>query len=84
MKVGFSELQFAYGCTSEIEDGCLFAGIGVPYFPSLVDEAKKGYDVKIPTLLVSNFLQYKELVYLMLHVFSFKIHTISRIFRKRA
>lgn len=59
MRAGFSELQFAYGCTREIEDGCFFAGIGVPYFPSLVEEAKKGYDVKFPTLLAPIFLQYK-------------------------
>lgn len=35
MRAGFSELQFAYGCTREIENGRFFAGIGVPYSPSL-------------------------------------------------
>jgi hypothetical protein len=66
MRAGFSELQFAYGCTREIEERVYFFDpSSVPYFPSLVEEASKGFDVKIPTLAAPIFLQYKIADYMI-------------------
>ncbi|UYO06440.1 hypothetical protein [Paenibacillus sp. PSB04] len=62
MKPYFSELQYAYSCTRELED--ILLSCGVPYFPSLVEEASVGFDVRVDTIVAPVFLQYKVADYL--------------------
>lgn len=46
MKAGFSEFQFAYGCTRELEDRTFWFGrLGAPLIPSLVQEELFASDV---------------------------------------
>jgi len=65
MRVGFSELQFAYSCTRELEKGALFPSIGVPYFPSLYEESRIGADVVFGTPISPVFIQYKVAEYMV-------------------
>lgn len=65
MEPGFNELQFAYGCTRELEDGTWFIPpLGIPYFPTLYKEKILGYDVAFPGLVAPVFLQYKVAHYM--------------------
>lgn len=61
MKPSFSELQFAYGITREIEDGLVWGQVGIPTFPNLNQEANLGFDVAFNTNVpaIPIFLQYK-------------------------
>ena len=59
MKTEFSETQFAYGVTREIEDNIIWSNVGVPRFPTLRDEAELGYDVSFDRGIYPIFLQYK-------------------------
>lgn len=59
MKATFSELQFAYGVTRELENGVLGLGIGTPYFPSLQVEGDLGFDVAFTNGMIPIFFQYK-------------------------
>lgn len=46
VEAGFNELQYAYGCLRELEEGPAFGvGLGKPIFPSLREEAALGSDV---------------------------------------
>jgi hypothetical protein len=65
MRPHFTELQYAYSCTKEIEDDLILPTFGVPYFPSLRDEGKCGFDVKINTIVAPIFLQYKVSDYMV-------------------
>lgn len=62
METKFSEVQFAYSVTREIEDKILFSSLdlGRPHIPNQRQEAVGGYDVAFHgTSLISIFLQYK-------------------------
>jgi hypothetical protein len=59
MRPSFSELQYSYSVTKEIEDKMLPISLGVPYFPSLREEYRKGYDVLFNTSVAPIYLQYK-------------------------
>jgi hypothetical protein len=62
MRAEFSELQYAYACTRELEDGTwLIPPFGLPYFPSLYEEGTgDGYDVAFREGMVAPvFLQFK-------------------------
>ena len=60
MKAGFSEIQYLYGATREIECGEGFnRRFGTPYFPNQIREGKLGYDVKLSAPFYTLFLQYK-------------------------
>lgn len=61
MKASFSEFQFAYSVTREIEDKILFGRwkLGMPRIINQVEEAKCGYDAAFKGRVVSLFLQYK-------------------------
>lgn len=60
MEANFSEFQFAYFITKEIEDRVYFSNLPLqaPYIPNQVEESAGGYDVSF-TGFVSIFLQYK-------------------------
>lgn len=61
MKAGFSEIQYLYGATREIECGAGFdkKRFGTPYFPNQIREGKCGYDVRLNGPFYTLFLQYK-------------------------
>jgi hypothetical protein len=59
MRPSFSELQYSYSVTKEIEDRILPISLGVPYFPSLREEYRKGYDILFNTTVAPIYLQYK-------------------------
>lgn len=62
MKVRFSEFQFAYSVTREIENRIMFSSLnlGMPHIPNQRNEATGGYDVCFQgDRMVSIFLQYK-------------------------
>lgn len=61
METKFSEFQFAYSITREIEDQLVFSGLGLgmPAIPNQRVEALFGYDVKFKGPIISLFLQYK-------------------------
>lgn len=62
MEVQFSEFQFAYSVTREIENRIMFSSLnlGMPHIPNQRDEALGGYDVRFQgDRMVSIFLQYK-------------------------
>jgi len=58
MKPSFSEFQFAYSVTRELDDNParLF---GLPYIPNQREEALHGYDVAFPNGFIPLFLQFK-------------------------
>jgi hypothetical protein len=63
-KSGFSEFQFAFGLTQEIERSWPRRVVGIPYFPNQYEEAEIGSDVVIAIKtgeirLLPIFLQYK-------------------------
>lgn len=62
MEAKFSEFQFAYSVTREIENRIVFSSLnlGMPHIPNQRDEASGGYDVNFQgDRMVSIFLQYK-------------------------
>lgn len=57
----FSEFQFAYGMTRELEAGhWSIRPSGTPFFPTQPREADLGYDVRISDGIWSVFIQYKR------------------------
>lgn len=60
METKFSEFQFAYSISREIEDKIMFSSynLGVPTFPNQVEEGRLGYDVRFEGFKAV-FLQYK-------------------------
>lgn len=60
MRAEFSEMQYAYGATRELEFGTwLFPPLGIPYLPSQRKEVELGYDVAFKGLYAPVFIQYK-------------------------
>lgn len=61
MRASFSEIQFSYSITKEIEEKIVFSslGVGTPYFPTQPEEKRVGYDLKFDGKVVSLFIQYK-------------------------
>lgn len=57
MKPDISEFSYGFALTSELVSRFGWKAIGAPVFPSLIEEGKVGYDVKIPGLPL--FLQFK-------------------------
>lgn len=57
MRPHISEFSFGYALTSELVSRFNIRSVGAPFFPSLLEEGKLGYDVKIPG--VPLFLQFK-------------------------
>ncbi|WXJ89181.1 hypothetical protein MTKAM_07530 [Moorella thermoacetica] len=65
MRAEFSEFQYAYGCTRELEDGTSFINpLGIPFFPTQVEEATRGYDVLFRGAVAPVFIQYKLAEYI--------------------
>lgn len=68
MEPAFSELQYAYSCTRELESGTwLFPPLGMPFFPSTVAEGRGApYDVRFGPgeRFALVFIQYKVAHYL--------------------
>jgi len=65
MEAAFSELQYAYSCTRELENRLGSSCSCAPYFPTLIEEAKFGFDVAIGSLYAPVFLQYKVADYMI-------------------
>lgn len=61
MQTKFSEFQFAYSITREIEDKIIYSSysLGIPIMPTQNKEANLGYDVKFKGSFCAVFLQYK-------------------------
>lgn len=57
MKPSFSEFQFAYFVTREMDDWHIW--LYGPYIPNQVDEGGGGFDVALLNDFVAIFLQYK-------------------------
>lgn len=57
----FSEFQFAYGMTRELEAGYWpIRASGTPYFPTQPEEADLGYDLEVSDGVWPVFVQYKR------------------------
>lgn len=73
MKSEFSEFSYGFALTFEITNGqySTSAGVpyttGVPFFPSLIQEKTRGYDVNFTNTGWPLFLQFKLSDYLTLH-----------------
>jgi len=59
MRSKFSETQFSFGIMREIVDGLVFGYVGVPIFPSLIQEGEHGWDVRFDSSMTAYFLQFK-------------------------
>lgn len=59
MKPNISEFSYGYALTSELLNHYKLKTSGAPLFPSLIEEGKVGYDLKIATPGVPLFLQFK-------------------------
>jgi hypothetical protein len=57
MRPNLSEFSYGFALTSELMTGAHLASFGAPLFPSLRQEASRGYDVKLPGFPL--FLQFK-------------------------
>jgi hypothetical protein len=66
MEATFSEFSYGYALTEEIASGKLGPLVGFPIFPSLYREGRSGggYDIQLPLLGASLFLQFKLSHYL--------------------
>lgn len=60
----FSETQFSFGITRELEDDIVWRSLGYAKFPTLREEAELGYDVSFDHGIHAIFLQYKVPKYL--------------------
>lgn len=60
MRPSFSEFSFGFGVSTEIQQTLKGLAVAAPIFPSLIEEARLGYDVKFPLLGASVFLQFKR------------------------
>jgi hypothetical protein len=56
----FSEFQFAYSVTRELEHRIFPASTWVPHFPTQNQEGERGYDLNFSDGVSSLFLQYKR------------------------
>jgi hypothetical protein len=59
MRPHFSEFSFGFALSFEIANAFRPWFLGVPTFPSLVEERERGYDVKFPLVGTPVFLQFK-------------------------
>jgi len=64
MRPDFSEFSYGYAVTEELVRSLRAAVAGAPIMPSLNDEGKKGYDLKLPSKGKPVFLQFKLSDYL--------------------
>ena len=59
MKLDYTEFSFGYAFTENLIRSASTATNGAPFFPNLVQEGQRGYDVRIDFPGCPLFLQYK-------------------------
>lgn len=89
MRSELSEFSYGFAITAELRDVLRPWAVEAPVFPTLRDEARLGWDVKLPVVGRSLFIQFKvaealtrpsasEWVYYLTQYYRFPLHRLSR------